>query len=136
MTGREHLEFYARIKGVPETHIPKVVNRIILKMGLREYADRIASTYSGGNKRKLSVAIAMVGKPLIMFLDGKEEEKEEEEEEEGWMDGWMTLLGAHSSSLLPPPPCYVSHLSIPIMPLPNVDHRAFHWFGPCNPQVS
>ena len=38
-------------------------------MGLIEYADRAAGTYSGGNKRKLSVAIAMIGEPSIVFLD-------------------------------------------------------------------
>jgi ABC-type Na+ transport system ATPase subunit NatA len=39
-------------------------------MGLTEYADRTAGTYSGGNKRKLSVAVAMIGEPSIVFLDG------------------------------------------------------------------
>ncbi|CAM9724740.1 unnamed protein product [Sphacelaria rigidula] len=38
-------------------------------MGLRQYADRLAGGYSGGNKRKLSVAIAMIGDPQIVFLD-------------------------------------------------------------------
>ncbi len=42
----------------------------IAEMGLSEYADRSAQTYSGGNKRKLSVAIAMIGEPSIVFLDG------------------------------------------------------------------
>lgn len=40
------------------------------QMDLVEYAGRNASTYSGGNKRKLSVAMAMIGRPLIVFLDG------------------------------------------------------------------
>merc|ERR1719221_32543 len=38
-------------------------------LSLRKYADRRAGTYSGGNKRKLSVAIAMIGNPPIVFLD-------------------------------------------------------------------
>jgi ATP-binding cassette, subfamily A (ABC1), member 3 len=46
-----------------------VVDGKIAEMGLTEYADRAAGTYSGGNKRKLSVAIAMVGEPSIVFLD-------------------------------------------------------------------
>jgi len=54
------------------------VDRKIKELALSEYASRIASTYSGGNKRKLSVAMAMVGKPLIVFLDGKEGGSEEE----------------------------------------------------------
>jgi len=71
LTGREHLELYARIKGISEEDIPKVVNSKISEMDLTEYADRAANTYSGGNKRKLSVAIAMIGEPSIVFLDGK-----------------------------------------------------------------
>ena len=43
----------------------------INEMGLYEYADRLAGTFSGGNKRKLSVAMAMIGEPSIVFLDGK-----------------------------------------------------------------
>lgn len=45
------------------------MNDKIAEMGLTEYADRLAGTYSGGNKRKLSVAMAMIGEPTIVFLD-------------------------------------------------------------------
>lgn len=69
LTAREHLELYARIKGIKEKDIKRVVNAKIAEMGLTEYADRYAGTYSGGNKRKLSVAIAMIGEPSIVFLD-------------------------------------------------------------------
>jgi energy-coupling factor transporter ATP-binding protein EcfA2 len=69
LTGREHLQLYARIKGIAEKDIPKVVDAKIAEMGLVEYADRSANTYSGGNKRKLSVAISMIGEPSIVFLD-------------------------------------------------------------------
>ena len=48
------------------------MNAKISEMGLTEYADRAAGSYSGGNKRKLSVAIAMIGDPPIAFLDGKD----------------------------------------------------------------
>jgi len=69
LTAREHLTLYARIKGIKEKDISRVVNAKIAEMGLSEYADRYAGTYSGGNKRKLSVAIAMIGEPSIVFLD-------------------------------------------------------------------
>ena len=69
LTAREHLQLYARIKGICEADIKRVVESKIAEMGLTEYADRSASTYSGGNKRKLSVAIAMIGEPSIVFLD-------------------------------------------------------------------
>ena len=47
LTAREHLDMYARIKGIIEEDIPRVVNAKISEMGLTEYADRNAGTYSG-----------------------------------------------------------------------------------------
>ncbi|XP_030852679.1 phospholipid-transporting ATPase ABCA1 isoform X2 [Strongylocentrotus purpuratus] len=69
MTGQEHLEFYARVRGVMEEEVPKVADWGIRKLGLTEYRDRSAGTYSGGNKRKLSTAIALIGNPPVIFLD-------------------------------------------------------------------
>ncbi len=70
LTAREHLALYARLKGIHEKDVARVVDEKIAEMGLTEYADRLAGTYSGGNKRKLSVAMAMIGEPSIVFLDG------------------------------------------------------------------
>ncbi|XP_061217997.1 phospholipid-transporting ATPase ABCA7 [Neopsephotus bourkii] len=69
LTGREHLEFYSRLRGVPEEEIPRLAQWGITKMGLAPHADRPAGKYSGGNKRKLSTAIALLGSPPIVFLD-------------------------------------------------------------------
>ncbi|XP_063962912.1 phospholipid-transporting ATPase ABCA1-like isoform X2 [Lytechinus pictus] len=69
LTGQEHLEFYARVRGVVEEEVPKVADWGIRKLGLTEYRDRSAGTYSGGNKRKLSTAIALIGNPPVVFLD-------------------------------------------------------------------
>ncbi|XP_076005482.1 retinal-specific phospholipid-transporting ATPase ABCA4-like isoform X1 [Genypterus blacodes] len=69
LTGREHLYLYARLRGVPESEIPRVAEWGIQKLGLSEYAGRCAGTYSGGNKRKLSTAIAMIGCPPLVLLD-------------------------------------------------------------------
>ncbi|XP_047223624.1 retinal-specific phospholipid-transporting ATPase ABCA4 isoform X2 [Girardinichthys multiradiatus] len=69
LTGREHLYLYARLRGVPESEIPKVAEWGIQKLGLTEYAGCSAGTYSGGNKRKLSTAIAMIGCPALVLLD-------------------------------------------------------------------
>ncbi len=69
LTAREHLYLYARIKGILEKDLSHVVENKLNEMGLVEYADKPAGTYSGGNKRKLSVAIAMIGEPSIVFLD-------------------------------------------------------------------
>ncbi|XP_036935187.1 retinal-specific phospholipid-transporting ATPase ABCA4a isoform X2 [Acanthopagrus latus] len=69
LTGREHLHLYARLRGVPEAEISRVADWAIQKLGLSEDAGRSAGTYSGGNKRKLSTAIAMIGCPALVLLD-------------------------------------------------------------------
>lgn len=45
------------------------INQKIDELDLRNYADKLSGTLSGGNKRKLSVAMAMIGNPRIIFLD-------------------------------------------------------------------
>ena len=69
LTGREHLKFYGRIKGLKGCELNKQVEMLLKVLSLTKYANRRAGTYSGGNKRKLSVAIAMIGNPPIIFLD-------------------------------------------------------------------
>uniref|UniRef100_A0A8C2EIU1 P-type phospholipid transporter n=1 Tax=Cyprinus carpio TaxID=7962 RepID=A0A8C2EIU1_CYPCA len=69
LTGREHLEFYARLRGVPEAHVAKVAQWGVQKLGLSQYAEREAGGYSGGNKRKLSTAISLIGAAPVIFLD-------------------------------------------------------------------
>ncbi|KAE8610555.1 hypothetical protein XENTR_v10012168 [Xenopus tropicalis] len=69
LTGREHLQLYGRLRGVPEDEIDMVADWGIEKLGLGKYADNLTGTYSGGNKRKLSTAIALIGCPPVVLLD-------------------------------------------------------------------
>ncbi|KAM4548979.1 phospholipid-transporting ATPase ABCA1 isoform 1-T1 [Odontesthes bonariensis] len=69
LTGREHLELYARLRGVPEESVTKVAHWGVKKLGLTQYAEQEAGGYSGGNKRKLSTAISLIGAPPVIFLD-------------------------------------------------------------------
>ncbi|PWA83115.1 ATP-binding cassette A1 [Artemisia annua] len=69
LTVQEHLELYARIKGVPDYMLDNVVMDKLLEFDLLRHASKQSFTLSGGNKRKLSVAIAMIGDPPIVFLD-------------------------------------------------------------------
>ena len=69
MTVYENLEFYAKIKGVKQEYIKQVVNIVIKEMRLHEFTNKISGRLSGGNKRKLSVAIAMLCNPPIILLD-------------------------------------------------------------------
>ena len=69
MTSREQLWMYARLRGVPEKQINEVVDSEIRRLDLFKYADSRCGTYSGGIKRKLSTAIAIVGNPPLILLD-------------------------------------------------------------------
>ncbi|XP_053326101.1 retinal-specific phospholipid-transporting ATPase ABCA4 [Spea bombifrons] len=69
LTGREHLQLYGRLRGVPEDEVDRVAAWGIEKLGLSKYADQPVGTYSGGNKRKLSTAIALIGCPPVVLLD-------------------------------------------------------------------
>ncbi|KAI2668143.1 Phospholipid-transporting ATPase ABCA1 [Labeo rohita] len=69
LTGREHLEFYAILRGIPEKEVCEVADWGIRKLGLMKYVDKAAGSYSGGNMRKLSTAMALIGGPPVVFLD-------------------------------------------------------------------
>uniref|UniRef100_A0A8C6JP26 ATP-binding cassette sub-family A member 2 n=1 Tax=Melopsittacus undulatus TaxID=13146 RepID=A0A8C6JP26_MELUD len=68
LTAQEHLELYTRLRGIPWKDEERV-GWALKKLELTKYADKPASTYSGGNKRKLSTAIALIGYPAFIFLD-------------------------------------------------------------------
>uniref|UniRef100_A0A2R8N2T9 ATP binding cassette subfamily A member 3 n=1 Tax=Callithrix jacchus TaxID=9483 RepID=A0A2R8N2T9_CALJA len=69
MTGREMLVMYARLRGIPERHIGACVENTLRGLLLEPHANKLVRTYSGGNKRKLSTGIALIGEPAVIFLD-------------------------------------------------------------------
>ena len=69
MTVEEHLWFYAKIKGIPANLRETVIEDCIKQMNLADHRKKPSGTLSGGNKRKLSVAVAIVGNPPIILLD-------------------------------------------------------------------
>ena len=70
LTGREHVELYASIKGIPKEFIKEAAAQKLKEVGLSENdSDRLSAGYSGGMKRRLSLACAMIGQPQIVFLD-------------------------------------------------------------------
>ncbi|OWZ10744.1 ABC transporter [Phytophthora megakarya] len=69
LTVVEQLELYARLKGIPSDRVQKAVDQKIEEVGLSEYRTKLTQGLSGGNKRKLSTAIALIGSPSIIFLD-------------------------------------------------------------------
>ena len=69
MTGRETAEMYARLKGASRRCAPAVADATLRAVGLSRLADRPCGEYSGGNRRKLSLATALVGDPRVLLLD-------------------------------------------------------------------
>ena len=69
LTVSEHLHFYAALRGVPEAQLDRVVTQKIAQVGLTEKAAVRAGSLSGGMKRKLSLAISLVGDSKAVFLD-------------------------------------------------------------------
>jgi ATP-binding cassette, subfamily A (ABC1), member 3 len=70
MTGREHVELYAAVKGIPRHQVSDAARAKLADVGLSEKdSDRLCSNYSGGMKRRLSLACATIGKPSVVFLD-------------------------------------------------------------------
>ncbi|KAI1470153.1 P-loop containing nucleoside triphosphate hydrolase protein [Daldinia caldariorum] len=67
LTVREHLTFYARCKGVED--IRAAVSYVMSRVGISAHASKPAAKLSGGNKRKLSLAIALLGDPPVLLLD-------------------------------------------------------------------
>src|ERR1700729_3922633 len=67
LTGRENLRLVADLKRVRSAG--QVVTGLLERFDLTESADKLASTYSGGMRRKLDLAMTLVGSPRIIFLD-------------------------------------------------------------------
>ncbi|XP_016784167.2 uncharacterized protein LOC745676 isoform X1 [Pan troglodytes] len=69
MTAQEIMIMYARIWGVSEPQIGLYVNKWLNSLELESHAARLINTYSEGNKRRLSTAIALMGRSSVIFLD-------------------------------------------------------------------
>jgi ABC-2 type transport system ATP-binding protein len=68
-TGRENLEMQAEIYGVFGDERRRRVDGLLERLGLSEAAGRLAKTYSGGMQRRLDVALGLVHRPRVLFLD-------------------------------------------------------------------
>jgi ABC-2 type transport system ATP-binding protein len=69
LTGREHLQLQATLQGMPKADRARRSQELLERVGLTEAADRRVGGYSGGMKRRLDLALALVHSPRILFLD-------------------------------------------------------------------
>lgn len=66
---RDHLLFYARLKGIPKFEISKAVDKALFDVNLKQFEHRRADKLSGGMRRRLSTAMALIGAPRIVYCD-------------------------------------------------------------------
>ena len=69
LTGRDHLRLQATLQGLPRAERRPRADELLARVGLEEAADRKVKGYSGGMKRRLDLALALVHRPRILFLD-------------------------------------------------------------------
>jgi ABC-2 type transport system ATP-binding protein len=69
LTGREHVRLQASLQGLPHADRARRADELLGRVGLAEAADRKVRGYSGGMKRRLDLALALVHSPPILFLD-------------------------------------------------------------------
>ncbi|WP_104106884.1 ATP-binding cassette domain-containing protein [Nocardioides sp. 616] len=67
LTGRENIELVAELRHLP--HPRDIADSLLARFGLREDGRRRVATYSGGMRRRLDLAMSLVGNPRVLFLD-------------------------------------------------------------------
>ena len=68
-TGRENLALQGRVQGMGGRDLRERVDRLLELVGISDAADRIVKGYSGGMKRRLDIALGLVHRPTVLFLD-------------------------------------------------------------------
>src|SRR4051794_12111529 len=69
MTGRELMELQATLHGIPPRDVADRADALIARVGLSQAAERRVGTYSGGMRRRLDLAMALIHAPDVLFLD-------------------------------------------------------------------
>jgi ABC-2 type transport system ATP-binding protein len=102
-TGRENLALQGRIRGMGGRQLQLRIDELLERFGLREAAGRLGRTYSGGMQRKLDVAMGLIHRPRVLFLDEPTTGLDPEARAELWAeiqrltheDGLTILLTTH-----------------------------------------
>lgn len=85
LTGRENLILIARLRGIKNP--VQTADELLLSFGLSDAANKRAGQYSGGMKRRLDIAMSLVGSPAVIFLD----EPTTGLDPEGRLEVWKTI---------------------------------------------
>lgn len=68
LTGSETLEIFALLRGVRYSDVSILKERLAVELTFQEHINKKIREYSGGNKRKLSSALALIGNPVVLYL--------------------------------------------------------------------
>lgn len=85
LTGRENLILIAKLRHLPDAQ--KVADELLEQFGLADAANRRTATYSGGMRRRLDIAMSLIGSPRLIFLD----EPTTGLDPEGRLEVWKTV---------------------------------------------
>jgi ATP-binding cassette subfamily A (ABC1) protein 3 len=69
LTGRETLRLFCLLRGIPNNKIKYVIETLAIELNFVKHIDKKIKEYSGGNKRKVSTAISLIGNPVVVYLD-------------------------------------------------------------------
>ena len=97
LTGRENLMLIAKLRGV--SNAAQVADNLLARFSLTDAANRRADKYSGGMKRRLDIAMSLIGKPAVIFLDEPTTGLDPEARIEVW-DTVKELAGGGTTILL------------------------------------
>jgi ABC-2 type transport system ATP-binding protein len=97
LTGRENLVLIARLRHVASP--PAVADDLLTRFGLMDAADRRLSTYSGGMRRRIDIAMSLIGDPAVVFLDEPTTGLDPEARHQVW-DTVRELAGSGTTVLL------------------------------------
>src|SRR3954463_11791840 len=101
-TGRENLLLQGRIHGMAGKPLHRRVDELLELVGLRDAADRVARGYSGGMKRRLDIAIGLVHRPRVLFLDEPTTGLDPEARAALWLEVERLARSQGLTILLPP----------------------------------
>lgn len=91
LTGRENLVLIAKLRHLPQPQ--SVADELLARFGLTDAANRRAGEYSGGMRRRLDIAMSLIGNPAVIFLD----EPTTGLDPEGRIEVWNTIKALASS---------------------------------------